>query len=127
MSKNLFIEQLIAAGNAATKEFRSEIERLQTIAKNAQECAERAPMYDAELIGMSDKLARLRRNAAHLVLMLEYAKGYSVDISGEIMEILTAKDAADDNSHNYRLELAKRQQRKIKDHERYEQNKLKNK
>ena len=86
---------LLIAADAGTKQYAGEIKRLLATAQKANEQIDRISDTDAQEIGMSDTMERLKRNAAALQTLLSMAADASEYINAEITSIFRVCDRMD--------------------------------
>ena len=96
MSRKTMTAALLRAADAGTKQYAGEIKRLLAIAAKANKQVDRIRDYDAEAIGMSDTMERLRRNAAALQTLLSMAADASEYMNAEISAIFRVCDRMDE-------------------------------
>lgn len=95
MSTKTMTAALLIAADTGTKQYSGEIKRLLATAQKANEQIDRISNTDAQAIGMSDTMERLRRNAAALQTLLSMAADASEYINAEIIAIFRACDRMD--------------------------------
>lgn len=100
---------LINVADAGTKQYAGEIKRLLAIAQKANKQVDRIRDIDAQSIGMSDTMERLRRNVLALQTLLSMAADASEYINAEITAIFRVCDRMDDQEVTRKKELLEQQ------------------
>lgn len=109
MSRKTMTAALLHAADAGTKQYAGEIKRLLAIAQKANKQIDRIRDIDAQAIGMSDTMERLKRNAAALQTLLSMAADASIYINAEISAIFRVCDMMDDQKVARQKELLEQQ------------------